>query len=191
MLITVVLFGLVLVATFTDVARHKIYNWTTYSGMLMAVALSAGGSLAVAAGIREEPLESLGWIPLAESLGGLAVCGFVMLVCFVMFNVGGGDVKLIAMLGAFLGPEQGITAMLWTFVLGGCVGLIVLVWRVGPMRLVVRVLRQILWSLRIGAWSPLTQIERAQLRPPLFLAPTALLAVAIVRLSLDQYLLPR
>ena len=33
-----------------------------------------------------------------------------------MFKVGGGDVKLIAMLGAFLGPEQGITAMLWTFV---------------------------------------------------------------------------
>ena len=33
-------------------------------------------------------------------------------------QVGGGDVKLIAMLGAFLGPEQGITAMLWTFVCG-------------------------------------------------------------------------
>ena len=58
---------------------------------------------------------------------------------FRMFRVGGGDVKLIAMLGAFLGLEKGIEAMLWTFVLGGCMALIVLVWRVGPWRLAVRV----------------------------------------------------
>ena len=96
-----------------------------------------------------------------------------MLACFVLFKVGGGDVKLIAMLGAFLGLEQGVTAMLWTFVLGGCMGLIVLVWRVGPVRLLVRVFRQLMWSLRLGHWEPLTDDERAQLQPPLFLAPCA------------------
>ena len=111
-----------------------------------------------------------------------------MLVCFVGFKVGGGDVKLIAMLGAFLGFEQGIMAMLWTFVLGGCVGLIVLIWRVGPLRLVARVLRQVLWTLRLGRWSPLSESERAQLQPPLFLAPSALVAVVIVRFSLVDVL---
>ncbi len=47
-----------------------------------------------------------------------------MLVLFVFFRIGGGDVKLLAMLGAFLGLEQGIETLLWTFVLGGAVGLI-------------------------------------------------------------------
>jgi prepilin peptidase CpaA len=180
MLATILLLGLVLVATVTDLARHKIYNWTTYTGMIAALGLSAAGGSLVFEGAR---------ISLLESLFGLAACGLTMLLCFVMFRVGGGDVKLIAMLGAFLGPYQGVTAMLWTFVLGGCAGLIVLIWRVGPIRLLARVLRQILWSLRLGRWSPLGEAERAQLQPPLFLAPSALAAVVIVRFSLDQYLL--
>jgi prepilin peptidase CpaA len=182
MLATILLLGLVLLATVTDLARHKIYNWTTYTGMLAALGLSAAGSACLSLGYGSEDLLCrLGWISIWDSLLGLAACGLVMLVCFVGFRVGGGDVKLIAMLGAILGLEQGITAMLWTFVLGGCTGVIVLIWRVGPLRLVTRVLRQVLWTLRLGRWSPLSESERAQLQPPLFLAPSALAAVLIVR----------
>ena len=183
MLATILLFALVLTATATDLARHKIYNWTTYTGMLAALGLSAVGSLLITGGwVGDEQLRRIvGWIPLSESLLGLAACGLLMLVCFVLFQIGGGDVKLIAMLGAFLGPEQGIEAMLWTFVLGGCAGLIVLIWRVGPLRLCVRTLRQLFWSLRLGHWEPLTADERAQLQPPLYLAPCALAAVVVVR----------
>ncbi len=104
-----------------------------------------------------------------------------MLVCFVFFRVGGGDVKLMAMIGAFLGVQQGIEALLWTFVLGGAMSLMVLVWRVGPAALVARTVRQIVWSLRIRAWSPLSAEERGQLQPPLFLAPSALGALAVMR----------
>ena len=189
MLATILLLGLVSVATATDLAWHKIYNWTTYTGMLTALGLSALGSASVVgAGVPEKRLQALGWIPVGYSLIGLLACGLVMLVCFVMFKVGGGDVKLIAMLGAFMGPEKGIEAMLWTFVLGGCAGLIVLIWRVGPARLIVHVFRHIVWSLRLGSLCPLTDEERAQLQPPLFLAPSALAAVVIVRFSLVDYL---
>jgi prepilin peptidase CpaA len=182
MLATILLIGLVLVATVTDLARHKIYNWTTYTGILAALGLSAAGSVWLwCGGGGESQLQSLGWIPFRASLIGLVVCGLVMLVCFVAFRVGGGDVKLIAMLGAFLGYEQGITAMLWTFVLGGCMGVIVLIWKVGPLRLAASVARQVLWTLRLGRWSPLSESERAQLQPPLYLAPSALAAVVIVR----------
>ena len=121
---------------------------------------------------------------MAESVIGFLACGLVLLVCYVLFKVGGGDVKLMAMLGAFLGPERGINAMLLTFVLGGCMALIVLVWRVGPVRLTARVLRQVLWTISLGRWSPLTPDERAQLQPPLFLAPNALAAVVIVHFFL-------
>jgi len=186
-LLLVVLLG---VATATDVLWHRVYNWTTYPGILAAWGLNGLGTLLLqAAWVDRGLLERLGWIGLLSSLLGFLACGSVMLVCFVLFNkVGGGDVKLIAMLGALLGPEKGIEAMLWTFVLGGCVGLIVLVWRVGPLRLTARVLRHLLWSVRLGWVSPPTEEERAQLRLPLSLAPNALAAALIVQFSLVRAL---
>ena len=135
-----------------------------------------------------EQLESLGWISIWQSLFGFLLCGFLMLVCFVFFRIGGGDVKLIAMLGAFMGPREGLEALLWTFILGGCAGVILLIWRVGAWRLCVRAVRQIVWSLRIFHWSPLTEDERKQLQSPLFLAPSALVAIMIVKFGLVNWL---
>lgn len=166
---TILLLGLILVAAATDLWRHKIYNWTVYPGILAALALSAVG---------------WGIVELWESLFGLLACGLVMLFCYVTFRIGGGDVKLIAMLGTFLGWEDGIKAMLWTFVLGGCMGLIVLIWRTGPLRLAGRAFRHLVCTLRLGRFSRLTEEERAELQPPLYLAPCALAAVLIVRFKL-------
>lgn len=184
MLTTILLLGLVLVATVTDLMRHKIYNWTTYTGILAAVGLNAIGSVLLAGRyLGEEELWRLGWIPVLEGLLGLLACGLVMLVCFTMLKVGGGDVKLMAMLGAFLGPNQGITAMLWTFVLGACMAMIVLIWRVGPVRTLLLAFRRIASFFAPMWFRPLMDEERAQLQPPLFLAPSALAAVVLVRFS--------
>ena len=187
MVYKVLLVGLLAVAAATDILRHRIYNWTTYPGILVALGLNALGDGLLAAGTAERAtLAGLGWIGFADSSYGLGICGVVLLVCFVFFKVGGGDVKLMAMLGAFLGPKQGIVAMLWTFVLGGCLGLIVLVWRMGPLRLLAAVFRHLLWRLRLGRFQPLTPEERALLQPPLFLAPSALVAAVIVQFSLIE-----
>jgi prepilin peptidase CpaA len=173
----------------TDVRRHMIYNWTTYPGLLAALAFSVTGSwlLSVNA-VEEKTLEVLGWLPWWQSGMGLLACGLVMLVCFVMFRIGGGDVKLMAMVGAFLGPYDGITAMLWTFVLGACVALIVMIWRVGALRVIGRLCQQLLWLVRLRQWSPLSDEERALLQPPLFLAPNAFAAIVLVRFGLLDFL---
>ena len=168
MLAMVLLLGLLSVATATDLLRHKIYNWTTYPGILAALCLNAAG---------------WGRVNFWEGVVGFLACGFVMLVCYVMPQIGGGDVKLIAMMGTFLGPEDGIEAMLWTFVLGGCTGLIVLIWRVGPLRLAARLFRQVMWTLRLGRWNRLSAEERAELQSPLYLSPCALAGVVIVCLT--------
>ncbi len=188
MLATVALLGFLAVATVTDVRWRAIYNRTVYPGILVAWALNAVGEGLVAwAGAEPEWLNRyLGWIGLWQSLQGFLLCGAVMVVCYVFFRVGGGDVKLIAMLGAFLGPYRGLEAMLWTFVLGAAAGLIVLVWRVGPWRLVVRAFRQVVWTLRLRGWSPLSDEERAQLQTRLFLAPSALASAVIVHFGLVQ-----
>ena len=91
----------------------------------------------MAAGRRRGGREFRYWLgspPLSDSVGGLLTCGVLMIVCFVVFpGIGGGDVKLMAMLGALMGTYDGLEALLWTFVLGACFSLIVLVWRVGPV----------------------------------------------------------
>ncbi len=188
MVATVLLLALVAVASVTDLLWHKIYNWTTYSGIVAAFGSSVGGWALLATGrVKEGCLRSLGWISPQECLLGFLVCGSVMVLCFVLFKIGGGDVKLIAMLGALLGMEKGIEAMLWTFVLGACMALIVLIWRVGPWRLIAGVFRHVVWTLRLGNWAALSEAERAELQPPLFLAPSALAAVAIVRFGLVRF----
>ena len=185
MLATVLLLGLLLVATVTDLLRHKIYNWTTYPGMLAGLCLNAAADVGGLANseVQQQLAWWMGYVGFWQSLIGLLACGFLMLVCYVMLKIGGGDVKLMAMVGALLGVDKGIEAMLWTFVLGMCLALIVLIWRVGPLLLVARTFRQVMRTLRLGCWSPLTPDERKQLQSPLFLAPCALAAVLIVRLS--------
>ena len=176
-LATVLLLLLTATAAVTDLVYHKIYNWTTYTGIIAAFVLNSLDN-----GWND------GYPGLEDSLKGFALCGGLMLVSFVLFRVGGGDVKLMAMLGAFLGLERGLDALLWTFVLGAAAGLAVLIWRVGLIRLVAGSVRHVLLSLRLVSWLPLTQAEREQLQPPLYLAPAAAIAVVIVCFDLARFL---
>jgi len=175
---TVLVLVLTATAAVTDLINHRIYNWTTYPGIILALAVNY--------------LQN-GWdgdYPgLFDSLKGLALCGGLMLVCFVLRpDVGGGDLKLLAMVGAFLGLEKGLEALLWTFVLGAAAGVAVVIWRVGLFRLVRGVVRHVLLSLRLVSWLPLSQAEREQLQPRLYLAPAAAIAVAIVSFNLVGFL---
>jgi prepilin peptidase CpaA len=189
MVSTLVLVGFVLTATITDIRWRKVYNGTTYTGMLVAL---AGNSLASVAGAEPESTWGvlIGTVGFGDSLAGWASCGFVMLVCYVFFpgGLGGGDVKLLAMMGAYLGLFRGLEALLWTFVLGGCMALIILVWQFGAWRLLTRTVRLVLFSLRFQTPPPLNDEERARLKTDLFLTPSALAAVVIVQLQLGNWL---
>jgi prepilin peptidase CpaA len=125
-----------------------------------------------------------------SALLGFLSCGSIMLVCYVFFpaGLGGGDVKLLAMVGAFLGTSEGLEVMLWTFVLGGCLALVTLVWRVGAFELIARIARRIKSVITARSWIPLTDDEREPLQAPLFLSPAALVAAVIVRFDLIERL---
>ena len=108
-----------------------------------------------------------------------------MVVCFVVFpGIGGGDVKLMAMLGAWLGWEKGIEALLWTFVLAAAFALIGLIWKIGPLTALGRAGRLITSKLRLHWFAPLSDDERKALKPPIFIGPSALAAVIIVSFRL-------
>lgn len=185
MLATLLLLAFVTATTVTDVRHHKIYNSTTYTGILAALVVA--GCVSVW-GSHDDVSRWLGEVPLVDAMQGLLVCGGAMLVCYVFFKIGGGDVKLIAMLGAFMGVREGIATMLWTFVIGGASALIVLVWKIGTWNLLRRFIGAVLSVFgRAGpAGTGLGLGEDG--KTSLFLAPSALAAVILVHFKiLDNF----
>jgi prepilin peptidase CpaA len=157
------LVALLVVATVTDVWRQKIYNWTTYPGLLAGLIL---GYL------------TDGRPGLEDRLLAVLLCGGLMVLAFVLLGIGGGDVKLIAMMAAFLGLERGVEAMLWTFVFGAIAALGLLIWRLGTWRIIRNIAGHLRAMLTAKTWVPLTEAERKPLERGLYLAPSALAAVS-------------
>ena len=105
---------LVTVAARADVRTRTIPNLITFPALLLGIAAHA--ALAGTAG-------------LASSLAGLALAGGVLLPGWLFRWMGGGDVKLMAAVGAWLAWPQAVIAVLASLVMGGAIALIVAVRR--------------------------------------------------------------
>ena len=92
-----------------DVRSALIPNWLTYS------------SLAAALGLR---LAASGWAGLKGGLVGVLVAGGIFLVLFLMGAMGGGDLKLMASVGAWVGSGQVVTMLLAAAFAGGFLALV-------------------------------------------------------------------
>ena len=110
MLIPVVVLSVGVVACVTDVRSRKIPNVLTFGaaacGMLFHLLAGGPSGLALAAG---------GW------LIGIAL----FLPFFLLRGMGAGDVKLLAALGAWLGPLQIVWLALFASIAGGVMALLV------------------------------------------------------------------
>jgi Flp pilus assembly protein protease CpaA len=192
MVTTALLLTLVAAATVTDLRWRTIYNWNTYLGILLALGLNTLATLLRFDAVHgtADQIARYGFVGLIDSLCGLALCGSVMLACYVFFagGIGGGDVKLIAMTGAAAGVREGLEIMLWAFVFGGALALIILIWQLGPVTLLKRVAGYAVMALRYGKHATPAEEDRRVLKSPLYLAPSVLLAVLIVRcLPIDWF----
>ncbi|MFV0442424.1 MAG: prepilin peptidase [Planctomycetaceae bacterium] len=153
-------------AAWNDVRAGLIPNRVTYTGILLCF-------LAQSADRGSEGLRDAGW--------GFLTCGGLILLIYLFGGTGGGDVKLIALLGAGLGWQDGLAATLWTFALGALMAMTVLIWRLGAARILAKTVQQLWWAVRLRGWLPLTPEERQPLQRTLFLAPAALVALLVVR----------
>ncbi|MNQ06684.1 Type IV leader peptidase family protein [compost metagenome] len=100
------LFALLGVAAVSDWRSYRIPNWLTFGGACFALIYGTMAARTPSSGAL-------------SAFGGLGVGFVVMLPFYALGIMGAGDVKLMAMTGAFLGPQQTLMALLFTFIAGG------------------------------------------------------------------------
>ena len=134
----VLLVAVTVACAVSDVWKGKIYNVVTYPAIVAGVALQLGQH---------------GLAGLESSLGGLAICALPALLLFLLGGLGGGDVKLLTVVGAVAGwPTAGETLLL-TFVFGGLVALGELAWHGRLFATLWRALR-VAVGLVVRKWRP-------------------------------------
>jgi prepilin peptidase CpaA len=87
-----------------DVRGARIPNWLTYSGL--------GSALAVRGVV-------LGWVGFKGGFAGLLLAGGIFYFLFLLGGMGGGDVKLMAAVGAWAGVKQAETILIGSAIAGG------------------------------------------------------------------------
>lgn len=106
-----------------DVATRRIPNWLVLAGLIAGVGYSLFASSAIGNGAP-----SVGAPGVVKSLFGALTGIAIMLPLYLLRAMGAGDAKLMAAVGAFLGPMQVAGAALLTFVAGGILSLLAALW---------------------------------------------------------------
>lgn len=110
-----ILLSLLAAATIADFARRRIPNLIVLAGLLLGLGLNALLPEGFGLFNRYGP----GGLGLAAALGGMLVGGGLLLPLYALRAMGAGDVKLMAMVGAFLSPSQAFWAGLLVLLVGG------------------------------------------------------------------------
>ncbi|WP_018609017.1 A24 family peptidase [Uliginosibacterium gangwonense] len=111
---------LLVLAVWSDILTRKIPNWLVVCGLISGCACN----IFITSG-RGLFMEDSGGIGFGHAVLGVLVGGAIPLILYAMRVMGAGDVKLLAAVGAFLGPWQVIGAVLLTFLSGGVLALLV------------------------------------------------------------------
>ena len=122
----VALGALLALAVWTDLRRRRVPNDLVAWGLALALALPLAAA--------SRPGESLAWPSAGLSVigtwaAGLMLGGLLLWPLYLRGAMGAGDVKLMAMAGAFLGPDLAWRAVLYTFVAGGLLALASIGWQ--------------------------------------------------------------
>ena len=133
---------LLTLACISDLRTRRIPNVLTFS--------SAAGALLF-------HLFTGGWPAAAWSLGGYLLGAALFFPMFALRGMGAGDVKLLAAVGAWLGPGQVALVALATSIAGGVLGLVVAV-GYGYLRTALSNLWMLLTHWRVAGVRPLPAV---------------------------------
>lgn len=111
------------VSAVSDLLWRRIFNWVTGPALLAVAVVQLVGLIA-----PDVPARAA-LPPWPTSLAGFGLCLGLMLFLWLAFRGGEGDVKLIAVLGAVLGPHGGVEAAVGGYLLAAVVALGILGFR--------------------------------------------------------------
>ena len=119
---------LCLLATSFDAATSRIPNQLTYTAILLGL---LANSLPVAVGLIRPDLKLsfLAAVGPAQSLKGMLACGTLGLGCMTLAGMGGGDMKLLAAIGAIMGFSVAMAVLFWAMLVAVVYALVNLVVR--------------------------------------------------------------
>lgn len=109
--LNLVLMLILLVAAISDLMLRAVPNWLIFLGLMVALIWAAVSS----------GLMGLGFMTLGL-LGGVAL----FFPIYMVGMLGAGDVKLMGLVGAFLGLHQLLVSSLFIFLMGGLISLLML-----------------------------------------------------------------
>lgn len=121
---TGILLALLLVAAWRDFCHYRIPNKLVFPGAALGILLHA---------LLPQDMGGLG---LLTSLAGLSVGLAVLLPLYLLRAMGAGDIKLMAMTGAFVGPTSILIITVYVLLAGGILALGVILLRGKLLRLV-------------------------------------------------------
>ena len=156
---TLLLLGLLLAAALVDMRRHRVPNLISLGGLVIALGLNTW-------------LLGLGTQGLLSALGGVLVALLIFLPFYAMGGMGAGDVKLMAMVGAFVDPRHAMLAAGLSLAAGSLMGLAILLYRRGALLMARRYASTFQCLAVTGKWSyvPPSVDEPAAVRFPYAIA---------------------
>jgi len=106
-----------------------------------------------------------GWSAAGWSLAGLVVGALLFFPMFALRGMGAGDVKLLAAIGAWLGPGQVAAVALATSIVGGAIAIVVALAH-GYLRKALTNLYLVLVHWRVVGVRPLPEVTLEKARGP-------------------------
>ena len=141
---------LLAVACVSDLRTRRIPNVLTFSAAAGAVLFH---------------LVSGGWSAAGWSLAGLFVGTLLFFPMFALRGMGAGDVKLLAAVGAWLGPGQVVIVAVATSIAGGVIAVLVAL-AYGYLKTALANLYVLLMHWRVAGVQPLPAVSLEQARGP-------------------------
>lgn len=101
------LVALLAVATCDDLLEHRVPNALVLTGLVIGLTIAT----------LDSGVAGLSW-----SLAGIVLGGALLMPFYLLGGMAAGDVKLMAMVGCFVGPSAVIVAVAVTLAMGGILG---------------------------------------------------------------------
>jgi prepilin peptidase CpaA len=151
-----------------DVATRRIPNLLTFGAAIAGLAFA---------------FLTDGLPGLALSLAGLGVGLAIFFPIFLLRGIGAGDVKLLACLGAWLGPLGALWTALYAALVGGAMAIVVILSR-GYVKQAFANIRLLLTHLRVVGLEPLPELTLERGRGPRLAYAVPIFTGALVTLWL-------